>query len=92
MLGFVVIHGDFEHVIATNTDAMDLRGNGAGGLGLRIFAPGRRCMCGGGLMRFGHGRILARRAKKSVTRVAIEVGQWTLDDAGNASEIAPKRE
>ena len=52
MLGFVVFHGDFEHVVAADADAMDF------GLG---FAVGGGRVGGVGILglRFGRVRILA---------------------------------
>jgi hypothetical protein len=53
VLGFVIFHGDFEHVVAADADAVDFgwrfgAGFSFGGVGGVV-----------GVLRFGHGRILA---------------------------------
>jgi hypothetical protein len=62
VLGFVIVHGDFEHVVAADADAVDL------GAGFRVMGGRTRMMerrirvpgwLRGLLMRFGHERILA---------------------------------
>jgi hypothetical protein len=53
VLGFVIFHGDFEHVVAANADAVDF----GWGLGARFGFGGVGRMFG--VLRFGHGRILA---------------------------------
>ncbi len=53
VLGSVIFHGYFEHVVAADADAMDLGGWFGAGFGFG-------CVGGvAGVLRFGHGRILA---------------------------------
>jgi hypothetical protein len=56
VLGFVVVHRDFEHVVATDANAMDFRARFFAGLRFRAV-PGVFA-----LLRFAHRPILARRA------------------------------
>jgi hypothetical protein len=58
MFGFVILHGDFEHIIAAYAHAMNL-GLLAAGLGLVRMAGGLRWM------RLIHERILTRPAKSA---------------------------
>ena len=55
VLGFVVFHRDFEHVVAADADTMDFRRRILARLGWRRLVVS--------LVRFRHGWILARRAK-----------------------------
>jgi hypothetical protein len=52
VLGFVVLDGDFEHVVAADADAMDFRGRLAAEFGFG-------CVRGLSLLGFAHERILA---------------------------------
>src|SRR5579863_4031123 len=56
VLGFVIFHGYFEHVVAADADAVDFGWGFSAGFG---FGGVRGVI---GVLRFGHGRILARRA------------------------------
>jgi hypothetical protein len=53
VLGFVIFHRDFEHVVASNTYAMDFRGRFFAGLG---FCSMRGVLI---MLWLAHGRILA---------------------------------
>jgi hypothetical protein len=52
VLGFVVLDGDFEHVVAADADAMDFRGRLAAEFGFG-------CVRGLSVLGFAHERILA---------------------------------
>lgn len=57
VLGFVIFHGHFEHVIAADADAVDRRGWFGAGFGFGRVRGVLR------VLRFAHERILARRAR-----------------------------
>lgn len=52
VLGFVVLDGDFEHVVTADADAMDFRGRLAAEFGFGS-------VCGLSVLGFAHERILA---------------------------------
>ena len=52
VLGFVVVHGDFEHVVAADTDAVNLGGGLRVRLGWAGMRGGLRLVC------LNHGSIL----------------------------------
>jgi hypothetical protein len=58
MLGFVILHGDFKHIVAADTDAMNFRR-----LAACVGFP--RVIGRGGCVRLAHGRILTRHAGRT---------------------------
>jgi hypothetical protein len=93
VLGFVVVEGDFEHVVATDADAMNLGCGFVGGLCGRAVRGGLRRLS------FRHGRILARRGRDKLLPYGEEMkredakmpirtcppGRWGLAFPGNAA-------
>ena len=62
MLGFVVVHGDEEHLVAADADAVDEDGRFFAGLGgVRGMRRLRRCLLG---LCLSHEAIVARRAAR----------------------------
>ena len=91
MLGFVIVHGDFKHVVAADANAMDLHRWFFARLHFARMLGMRHWVC------LSHKRILTRTAVHAVaashpsvpnraTRVAELCGMALLDQLGDAGD------
>lgn len=72
VFSFVIFHGDFEHVVASDANPVDL----GGWIGTRFGYGAVRGMAA--VLRFAHERILARQRMQSImAQWLIGKGHWS---------------